>query len=280
MLLRLFMLVSLVLSTIGSLLLGGFEGYGWLWMLPLMTLGFLLVFLLLAFGFLLIMCKRVDLDKEQEQDDPVYRKITEVYLESILPALRINIKTKGMNKVPPEGRFMLVCNHCHLADPTILLHCFAGHQLAFISKQENRDMFVIGKVMHKLLCQLLNRENDREALRTIIKCIQILKEDKASVAVFPEGGIDKQTHKLHHFRPGVFKIAQKANVPIVVCTLTNTKDVLHNMVRLKRTDVTMTLIDVIPPEELKGVATTQIAQRVYEMMAENLGPENVAEENT
>jgi hypothetical protein len=29
--------------------------------------------------------------------------------------------------------------------------------VAFISKKENKDMFLVGKVMHKLLCQLIDR---------------------------------------------------------------------------------------------------------------------------
>ena len=277
MLLRLFSLIALVLSTIVSLAAGAFESYAWLWMLPLVALGLLVLFIAGAFGFLMILCKRVDQDVPQECDDPFYRRVTELIIESALPALRICVRKKGMDKVPGEGRFLLVCNHTNNSDPIILLDAFAGHQLAFISKQENKDMFVIGPMMHRLQCQLLNRENDREALKTIIKCIQILKEDKASIAVFPEGGINKD-RKFHHFRPGVFKIAQKAKVPIVVCTLKNTRDVIRNMARYKRSDVEMTLLEVIPPEQFEGMTTLEIADKVYRMMAEDLGPENVAEE--
>ena len=138
-------------------------------------------------------------------------------------------------------------------------------------------MFVVGKFMHKILCQRVNRENDREALKTILKCIDIIKKDKASIAVFPEGGINDD-RKFHHLRPGVFKIAQKANVPIVVCTLKGTLNVIPNLPKLKRSDVELNLLEVIPAEELKGVTTVEIAQRVYRLMADDLGPELVAEE--
>jgi len=111
-----------------------------------------------------------------------------------------------------------------------------------------------------------------------LKCIQILKEDKASVAVFPEGGILSEDGKLHHFRPGVFKIAQKANVPIVVCTLKNTKDVVRNIKRLKPSSVEMKVLEVIPTEQLKGVTTVDIAHRCYDLMAADLGPDFIAEE--
>ncbi len=233
---------------------------------------------LAVFLYLLYLCSRVDQSVPQEEDDPHYRMVTNLILESVLPILQIHIHKNGMEKVPQSGRFLLVCNHCNDSDPIILMRVFAKYQLAFISKKENSTMFVIGPMMHKLQCQLLNRENDREALKTILKCTQILKEDKASVAVFPEGGILSEDGKLHHFKPGVFKIAQKANVPIVICTLKNTKDVIHNLARFKPSYVEMDVLEVIPAEELKNVNTTVIAERCHAVMAANLGADLVAED--
>lgn len=277
MLLRMFVLLALVLSAGICLLLDAFCGYTWLWLLPLLGLGFTVVFWLITFLFLLILCKRVDQNQEQEIDDPLYRKVAELVIESVIPMVRVSVKTKGLEKVPAEGRFMLVCNHVNDLDPAPILYALPGRQLAFIAKKEVRDMFIVGPVLHKLLGQFIDRENDRAALKTILKCIRILKEDKASVAVFPEGGIFED-RKLHHFRPGVFKIAQKAEVPIVVCTLRNTRYLIDNLLHYKPSDVELRVLTVIPAEELKGVTTTDIADRVYKLMAEDLGPENVAQE--
>ena len=249
----------------------------WYWLLPLSTLGFFLLLALAGFLFLLHLCKRVDQTQPQEDDDKFYRIVTDLIIQSAFPVLRIRVKKIGTEKIPTDGRFMLVSNHCNDSDPIILLYCLRKSQLAFISKRENSTMFVIGPMMHKILCQLINRENDREALKTILRCIQILKEDKASIAVFPEGGILSEDDKMHRFRPGVFKIAQKANVPIVVCTLINSQNVLQNVKRFKRSDVELHLIDVIPAEELKGVTAVDIAERCYQIMAEDLGPERLAD---
>ena len=270
--------VALLLSILVCAVSGAFAAAAWVWLLPVCAVGIFLALALACFLFLLVVCKRVDQTAVQEDDSRFHRVFTDLILESVLPVLRIRIKKSGMEKVPKEGRFLLVCNHCNDSDPIILLRCFRAFQLAFISKRENQTMFVIGPMMHKLLCQLINRENDREALKTILTCIQILKEDKASIAVFPEGGILSEDGKLHHFRPGVFKIAQKANVPIVVCTLKNTKDVVRNIKHLKPSSVEMNVLEVIPAEELKGVTTVDIAHRCYCLMAEDLGPELIAEE--
>lgn len=271
-----------ILSLLAGILIclgcDAFLTLAWLLLLPVSFLGSFIGLLALCFGVLMIMCKLVDQDVPQEEDNRFYRFVANIIVESALPVLQIHVKKTGMEKVPTQGRFLLVCNHCNNSDPIILLNCFRKSQLAFISKRENSTMFVIGPMMHKIQCQLINRENDREALKTILKCIQILKEDKASVAVFPEGGILSEDGKLHHFRPGVFKIAQKANVPVVVCTMKNTKDVIHNMARLKPSYVEMDVLEVIPAEELKGVTTVDIAHRCYDLMAANLGPDLIAED--
>ena len=257
---------------------GAFATFTWLWMLPVTALCVFAGIVLLGFLGLLYMCKRVDQTKPQEEDDKFYRIVADLVIGAALPFLRIRIKKSGLEKVPTEGRFLLVCNHCNDSDPIILIKCFRKFQLAFISKRENKSMFVIGPMMHKIQCQLINRENDREALKTILKCIQIIKEDKASIAVFPEGGILSEDGKLHHFRPGVFKIAQKANVPIVVCTLHNTKDVVRNIKRLKGSSVEMRVLGVIGAEELRGVTAVDVAHRCYDLMAADMGPDLIAEE--
>lgn len=258
----------------------GFCGLNWIWILPLSFLAAFVLLLVLAFGFLWLMCKLVDQNKPQENDSKFYRRTMHLYVDAVLFLARVHVKTSGLENTPRNGRFLLVCNHRHVIDPAFLLTCFRKSQLAFISKREVQDYFMAGEMMHKLLCQPINRENDREALKTILKCIQIIKEDKASIAVFPEGYIHPDK-KLHHFRPGVFKIATKAKVPIVVCTMRGTTDVLSSFKRLKSSTVDVRLLQVIQPEEYEGLTTVELSDRIYQMMADDLGPELVSkEENT
>ena len=269
--------ITLVSAVIAVIIGVGAEGLNWLWIIPVLTLGFVLLGILLAFLFLLFLASIVDLKKEQKADSKLYRKTMELYLQSALPPLRWHIKTTGMEKVPESGRFLLVCNHVSLADPVVLLRVFTGKQLAFISKKENQTMFLVGKVMHKMLCQPIDRENDKAALKTIIRCIQILRDDKASVAVFPEGYIHEDK-KLHRFRSGVFKIAKKTEVPIVVCTMKNTRDAISNLLHHRHTNIEVSVLATIQPEEYKDLTTVDLGERIYQLMADDLGPENVAQE--
>ena len=277
MLVRLIGLLAMVLAAVIGLVLDIFYSYAWLWAYPLLTVGF---FLLLAggvFGYVVWLAKRVDMDKEQDGEDPLYRKVVEEILESVLPLVRVHTKTRGLDKVPNEGRFLLVCNHVCDFDPAPILYALPRRQLAFIAKREVRDMFLAGPMLHKLQGQFVNRENDREALKTIIRCIQIIKEDKGSIAVFPEGRIYPD-RKFHRFRPGVFKIAQKTKVPIVVCTLKNSRWLVENICHYRPSNVEFSVLTVIGPEEFENVTTVELAERIYQIMAQDLGPENVAQE--
>ena len=245
---------------------------GSVWLLPVWFAACYAGLFLLAFLFFVAVCYCVPRDRKQESDSTFYRFVTRLYVEALIQLMGVRVTATGLEKTPKDGRFLLVCNHQFAADPGILLHYFRRSQLAFISKKENHDLFCVGPLMSHILCQELDRENDRQALQVILKCIRILKEDKASVAVFPEGGTNHDD-KLHPFRPGVFKIAQKANVPIVVCTLNNTRPIVHNGLRLKKTPVSLHLVEVIPPEALAGQTTQQIADRVYDIMLADLGEE-------
>ena len=220
--------------------------------------------------------RRTDPEKEWTEDDPFIRTIVRLYAPALFRLLGCSIRVTGGEKMPADGRFQLVSNHLADLDPGIFFASFPDHQLAFVAKKEVADMPIVGRLMRRLLCQFVNRENDREALKTILKCISILKEDRANVAVFPEGRKSTDRYLLHNFRPGVFKMAQKAGVPIVVCTLKGTQSILPNVKRLRRTRIELHVLQVIPAEELKGVTTVDIAHRVHGIMAADLGEEFVA----
>ena len=266
-----------VLSAVAAIAAGfGCGGLSWLWVVPLTFVGSLLGWLVLAFLFLWAVSS-LKPREEIQGDDPFYRRLMEVYIESICAVLRMRLDTRGLEKTPENGRFMLVCNHLSMLDVLVLLLHFRGRELTFVTKQENMDMFIIGNLMRRIQCLPLNRDNDREALKTILKAIAIVKEDKASMGLFPEG-TRSLDGKLHHFRSGGFKIAQKCAVPILVCTIQNTQHVFHNFLRGKSTCVPLHLVEVIPAGELKGVTTVDIAARVHAAMAADLGPALVAAE--
>lgn len=267
------MILTVITLLAAVLAIGLPLAFGWsLWLAPAVFAGGFLLGLILAVIWICLLCAFVDLEKPQEEDSPFYRFWMHQYIDLLLSIARVKLVPEGLEKVPADGRFLLVCNHQDDSDPALILKCLPKSQLAFISKEENRNMFAVGKFMHKTLCQMVNRENDRQALKTILKCIQLIKEDKVSVAVFPEGGI-KVKGKLSRFRSGVLKIAQKAKVPIVVCTLKGSTHLIRNALHGKATTVRFRVLETIPPEAWEGKTTVDMAEEIYRKMLADLGPE-------
>ena len=266
--------VSFALAVMLCILTGAFETFGFLWLLPVGFVGSFLVLAAVVFAGLLLYCKGIDPENIGDEDSPVFRRFIMELVHAIVTVLPVKVRMRGIENIPTDGRFLLVSNHLDNIDPVVFYYCFPKSQMAFVGKKETKNMFLVNKVMPKLLCPTIDRENDREALKSILRCISLLKNDTVSIAIFPEGRINK-FRKLAHFRPGVFKIAQKANVPIVVCTLRGTNHVIGRLLKLKGSCVEVRLLDVIPAEDLQGQTTVDIAQQVYDIMAADLGEENI-----
>ena len=266
--------VSFALAVMLCILTGAFETFGFLWLLPVGFVGSFLVLAAVVFAGLLLYCKGIDPENIGGEDSPVFRRFIMELVHAIVTVLPVKVRMRGIENIPTDGRFLLVSNHLDNIDPAVFYYCFPKSQMAFVGKKETKNMFLVNKVMPKLLCPTIDRENDREALKSILRCISLLKNDTVSIAIFPEGRINK-FRKLAHFRPGVFKIAQKANVPIVVCTLRGTNHVIGRLLKLKGSCVEVRLLDVIPAEDLQGQTTVDIAQQVYDIMAADLGEENI-----
>ena len=60
-----------------------------------------------------------------------------------------------------------------------------------------------------------------------------------------------------------------------LCTIQNTNHVIPRLLKGKGAVVDLHLLDVIPAEEVTSQSTVELADRIYAMMAADLGPENV-----
>ena len=224
--------------------------------------------LLLAYILLLIISAlMVDMSAEYEQESRFYRFLLNSATWCASKLIRIKLHVTGKEQLP-DGRFLLVSNHRSKFDPILSWHVFAKENLSFISKPENFKVPVYGRIIHRCCFMPIDRENPRNALKTIQRAVKLIKNDVASVAVYPEG-TRNYGEGLLPFHNAVLKIAQKAEVPIVVMTVKGTYEIQKNY-PWRRSDVQMDIIDVLQPEEIKGVKTNILGDRIAEMMLNNL----------
>ena len=263
------LMISVILVLISNLFWGVLrQPYSW-WLTPLLLISFFFALVILQMLLLLVPAQFVRFTGKPERGSRYFRFMVSITLPMLFSLARVRFCTRGLDKVPANRRIMLVCNHQDNFDPAIILALLPAAQLAFIAKKEiYTDLKLVAKVIHKLHCLPIDRENDREAAKTIIKAIQLVKEDKASIGVFPEGYTSK-SGELLPMRNGAFKIAMKASVPIVVCVIDNVRAILPNLLR-RRTDVHFRVLDVIEPEQFSGMSATDIGNVVLEKMQTGL----------
>ena len=264
-----FLALSFVLSGLTGWLSGWFSSWNALWQLPLTFAGIFLGFVILFLLLLFVSTRFVDPKKLLEKPSRYFRFMLNQFCRLAFFLGGVHVHVTGLEKLPHDHRFLLVSNHLFAFDPLIYYYAIPHDELAFISKKENFSLFMVAEIMRELLCLPIDRENDRAALRTILKAIQFLKEDKCSIAVFPEGGTNRTEEDLLPFRNGAFKVAQKAQVPIVICALVNSKAILKNMFR-RHTDVYLDVLDVIPPEQFAEQRTVEVGDRAHRILLEGL----------
>ncbi|MBQ2933256.1 MAG: 1-acyl-sn-glycerol-3-phosphate acyltransferase [Clostridia bacterium] len=263
--------IYILLAAIATLLLDipfGVFGmsYSW-WLVPVLILGVLFALIILHCAVLAISVVTVNLNKPPRDSD-FFRLLVKDFLKMALPILRVKVNTTGLEKIPDdEEPFLLVCNHIHDLDPAIIYYAVPDSRLAFIAKKEVRENLpFIFKALHKLSGLPIDRENNREAAKTIINATRLIKEKKNSVAVFPEGYVSKSGDLLP-IRNGALKIATKSQSKIVVCTLWGTKEVPKNLLR-RKTDIYFDVLEVIDTAE--NSHTVEMGEQIHEIMESNL----------
>lgn len=224
--------------------------------------------LLLCVIFLIISSLFADRNKFYEKESKFFRFLLTYSTAIASVILRIKLKVKGKEKIP-EGRFLLVSNHRSKFDPILTWLAFGKYHIAFISKFENFKVPVFGRIIRKCCFMGIDRENPRKAVETINQASKLLINDEVSVGVYPEGKRNYEEGLLP-FHNMVFKIALKANVPIVVITVKGA-DKIHMNYPLHHSDVIIDVVEVIPAEKVKTMKTSEIGDYVAELMSKNLG---------
>ncbi len=246
------------------------QSYSW-WLVPLLVVGFFVALVVIHMAWVIISFLLLPLDSDPNKGQKYYRALIKATVSLLVPLTRTKINLSGMlpEDVPRDRKMMFVCNHQHDFDPAIIWDTFPNNDIGFIGKKEiYTTMPLIAKVMNKLYGLPVDRENNREGAKTIIKAINLIKEDKASIAVFPEGYTSFQCELLP-FRNGVFKIALKAKVPIVVCALSGTRQIPKNMFR-RKTEVDFCICDILYPEDFENMNTNEIGEIVHKKMEDAL----------
>lgn len=210
--------------------------------------------------------------KEYATTSRFYNWAFVLWYRYMMIAGRLKLHVSGYDKVPFGKRFLLVSNHCSKFDNFIQCAVLKKTQLAYISKPENFKIPIGGCFMRRGLYLSLPRGNTREEFKVIMKAIEYIKDDKVSIGIFPEGTRSKDGN-LQEFKPGAFKIAEKAKCPVIVCSMKGTFEI-HKNWPWKTSHVYMDILDVIDPSVWDEKNTVEVSQYAHDLILNNLNKIN------
>ena len=243
------------------------QPYTW-WLIPVIVVAVFSALVVLFIFVLLISILSVNYKKTKPAVSAYFRFLIDNALKMAVPLLRVKIHTTGKELLPENVRFLLVCNHLNDIDPAVIMHEIPEAELCFVAKDEIcTKLTFVARAIHKLGGLFINRDNNREAAKTIVNATKLIKEDKASVGIFPEGYTSK-TGDLQDMRNGAFKIAIKAECPVVICTVCGTKEAVKHLL-VKKNHIYFDVLKVLLADEVKALSTAEIGDMAHTLMSEN-----------
>ncbi|MCK4551823.1 MAG: 1-acyl-sn-glycerol-3-phosphate acyltransferase, partial [Tenericutes bacterium] len=137
----------------------------------------------------------------------------------------------------------------------------------FIGKEPLFKIIGLKNLLHGLGNLPLNKHANKSALETIIQAIKQVKGGMP-MGVFPEA---KRTYSdnLIEFKPGAFKLVQKAKADISPVCLYN-MHALSNKVRILPTKVYLTVLPVIKYEDYKDLDSIALSKKVFKVINDQM----------
>ncbi|MBQ9117952.1 MAG: 1-acyl-sn-glycerol-3-phosphate acyltransferase [Clostridia bacterium] len=186
--------------------------------------------------------------KEYRTRNKFYCWVFNVSLFAALMIARVKVHVEGEEKLPKDVKFLMVSNHVSNFDSLATSKAFVKYKIGVISKPSNFKVPFFGRMTRRCCYYPIDRENARNAVKTINLAADVIKNDQSSILVYPEGTRNKSAKGLLPFHNSVFKVAQKAACPIVVITVRNSETV-HKRTPFKRSHVYVKVLEVISAEE-------------------------------
>ncbi len=266
MIVDLYWLLSVICSAVASYAIVGELGISVIFIFLGLTVGLFIGLVLLHLCVCFFAGVFTDMSKPCKRRRPFFRKLAAGTASGVMRFMRVRVHISG--EALPQGRFLLVSNHLSSFDPIICIDKFRSSEIAFVSKPENFKIPVINRLMHNCCFLPIDRENARNAMRTISNAAELIKNDVCSVGVYPEGTRSK-TGSLGAFHDGVIRIATKPKAPIAVVTVRGTQSIARNF-PFRSTDVFMKIERIITPEQYADMDYHQLGDLIRSIMLDSL----------
>lgn len=184
---------------------------------------------------------------------------------------------RGRELLSTNEDYIVIANHRSNLDNMIIDVYLKKYKMVFITKQSLLKAPIIGPVIHGNAYIALDRGNTLQEFEAFKIAHDMLTREKErhSIGIFPEGtrNPNSDNSNVQAFHPGSFRMAFKAQKPIVLIALRGTKEVNNNLL-FKRHHCYLDVVEVIDYEQYKDMNVNTLAEYCHDKI-QNFLEENI-----
>ena len=179
----------------------------------------------------------------------------------------------GEENVPKDQAVLYIGNHKSYFD-IIITYARCPGLTGYVAKKDMEKVPLLRTWMRRLHCLFIDRENVKEALKTILAGIDNVKNG-ISMCIFPEGTRNKTDDLMLPFKEGSFKMAEKTGCLIVPMAISGSADILEaHFPKVKPVHVIVEYGKPIDPKSLDKDTRKKLGSHCQGVIAEMLEKNN------
>lgn len=158
-------------------------------------------------------------------DSPIYDTAARTWGRWILRISGTPVILEGLDNVRLDAPQIFVSNHVSWFD-VFALAAYIPKRYRFVAKEELGRIPVFGQAWKAAGHISVNRSDRAQAVRALEDFGRLIREDRSSIVIFPEGTRSK-TGELLPFKKGAFMLALHTHVDIVPVAVLGTREILR-----------------------------------------------------
>jgi 1-acyl-sn-glycerol-3-phosphate acyltransferase len=176
---------------------------------------------------------------------------------------------KGLENIVPDKPYIVIANHESSVDVFYLLGRLPIN-MRMVAKEELRKSPFIGGAMDRSGFIFVDTKNKGRSIGHLNKKFEILKKEKLSLMVFPEGSRFKDT-LLGKFRTGAFVMAIQNDMPILPIVMKGVREMLPPESKsFHRSDIEIDILPEINTSEYTYEERNELLDKCHHLMHDHL----------
>lgn len=225
----------------------------------------LLILIMIMLFFLGLHIRFKQLENEKYTHEERFKIVSWIASWAVPLLFRAKIEATGLEYLEQAKTGVLFPNHQSWMDTAILLN-LVKRPHGYVAKKELEQIILLSAGMRLIRCEFIDREDLRQSIKVISSAAKKVKEGHLMV-IYPEGRRVIQG-ELGLFKPGSFKIAQKAKADVIPVTIYNSYEISRRFP--KRTVVKIKIHPPISYEQYEHLSTKEISEKVEKIVKSQL----------